>query len=282
MLTILRYLLFTGFMVISLSANGQIMTVITRHIDGSRDTIKFGFVEDATLDEDIALGEQNIFMTPVNGYEGRILQRDSGNYSCAIQLDWSKVYYPGNFDTKINYRNPLDTSLQNRFFETWYSDNQTYSLEFICDIPIKSFLLEAYLFNYDCGVDPPLPGIWSMQNDTIKHAILTFPAGLGIKQQIFITNPNITTSTIDEKSNVGDNDIIVYPNPTNGTFYFQQSTALEIERISVYNFIGEQIEQFDSLPIDSEIGLDQFSNGPYLVVFSLRNGEQIVRRVIKQ
>ena len=96
----MRYLLLIGLMVASVNSDAQTMTMITTLLDGSRDTIKFGFVQNSTLGEDVSLGEKNLFMTPVNGYEGRILQRDSINFSCGSEFDIPDVYFPDSFDSE--------------------------------------------------------------------------------------------------------------------------------------------------------------------------------------
>lgn len=260
------------------------MTVITTLTNGLRDTIRFGFVSNATLNEDNSLGEQNIFMTSVNGYEGRVLQRDSSNFSCAMELNYSRMYYSVNFDSKVNYRNLLDTSLQNRLFELWYSDNQTDSVEFICDIPLNSFLFYGLLYPFDCFGDPPSPrAIVEIENDTVKHAKVKLQPGLGIKQFIFITNPNITLTSLDERiSAKHDLDISVYPNPTLGRFFIQPPNSQEIKEILIYDYVGKLIEQFDSMSYTSGFDLSQYVSGVYIVKIALKNGEYVIKMISKQ
>ena len=82
----------------SISSFCQNVSVIATNYSGIKDTVRFGFANDASLEEDTLLGEKNIFLTPVNGFEGRILQRDSNNFNCAKLIDLSDVYYQNNFD----------------------------------------------------------------------------------------------------------------------------------------------------------------------------------------
>ena len=280
----MRYFILIGLFTISINSHTQTMTVITTLTNGLRDTLKFGFVQNGTLGEDIVLGEKNIFSTPINGYEGRILQRDSINFSCAMQYNESRVYYPGNFDSKVNYRNLLDTSLQNRLFELWYTDNQTDSLEFRCDIPLKSFLLYGLLAPQDCFGDPPSPiGISEITDDTVRQIKEKLQPGLGIKQFILITNPNITITALDEKAPTKNTmDIIVYPNPTFNSFSVLCSKPQELTEILVFDSIGQLIQHDNSIHNKNEIDLRQYSEGLYLVTFVLRSGEHITKRIVKQ
>ena len=276
--------LIIGILAFSMPSYTQTMTIITTLTDGSRDTVKIGFVPDATLGEDIALGEQNVFMSPVNGYEGRILQRDSTNFSCAEEIDGSRIYYPDNFDSKINYRNPEDTSLQNRLFEIWYSDEQTDSVELICDIPIRSFLFTAHQYIIDCFGDPPSPmGILVIQDDTIKHIKYATTFGLGIKQLIVFAKPAIQTTSLDEMTDTDEKmDINVYPNPTSGKLSVQSPNAQEIREILIYDSIGHSIGRFDPPSVSTEIDLSPYSSGMYVGVFVLRNGERVSKVILKQ
>lgn len=280
----MRYSILICLLAISISSHTQTLTVITTLTNGLRDTLKLGFVLNATLNEDNSLGEQNIFMNPVNGYEGRIFQRDSSNFSCAMQFNESRVYYPANFDSKINYRNLLDTSLQNRLFELWYSDNQTDSLEFICDIPLKSFLSYGLVAPQDCFGDPPSPiGILQITDDTVRQLKDKVQPGLGIKQFILVTNPNITITALDERAPPKNTmDISVYPNPTLTGFSVLCSNPEDLTEISVFDSIGKLIQHFDSMPEKSEIDLRQFSEGTYFVSFVIKNGDHIIKKVIKQ
>lgn len=280
----MRFVFLISFLSSSIILHAQVMTLIATHQNGLRDTVRFGFLQNATLDEDIPLGEENIFMAPVNGYEGRILQRDSSNFSCAMLLDNSEIYYTNNFDSKTNYRNIQDTTLLNRFFEIWYSDNQTDSMEMICDIPLRSFLQGAYIYPLDCnGIYPSPVGLLVIQNDTIKHLKYQLQHGLGIKQHIFITNPDLVITGVEEQNRSHiDHEIMVYPNPAFDRVYYQQSNQKEIKEIVIYDPVGRVIERFKDKPAGLAIDLNGYAGGTYMLLFVLENGEQIVKIVLKQ
>lgn len=278
----MRNILLLCLLTISIQSNGQILTLITTLTDGSKDTVKFGFVDGATQGEDASLGEMNVFMTPTNGYEGRILQRDSSNFSCAMELDRTRIYYPENFDTKVNYRDRLDTTLQNRLFEVWYSDGQTDSMEMICDIPFSSFLNGALLYSIDCIWDPPV-GILVIQDDTLKHIKFKMQLGLGVKQINFITNPEINTTSLAKGKPIKETiEINIFPNPTNDKICINSNRLEEIEDVVIYTSIGGVVDHFKSMPINAEIDISEYANGIYMIVLVLKNGEHLIKRIIKQ
>lgn len=277
----MRFLSLAIFLVYSTHTLSQNVTLMATHDSGARDTVTFGFNADASLEEDPWLGENNLFLTPVNGFEGRILQRDMDHYSCAILFDHTEVYYQNNFDSKINYRDPLDTTSQNRLFEVWYSDNQLDSIKIISDRVLREFFYALILVG-DCHHDPPPPvGILVIEDDTIKQIEFKLPAGLGINHFIFFTAPQITTS-IDKVTSDRETDISLYPNPTSGHFFIHHSGDIEIEDILIYNSIGQLIRHFDSFPGKSEIDMSAYSHGSYAVIFLLKNGKQIIRKLVKQ
>jgi hypothetical protein len=280
----MRYLLLIALLGVTIHSPAQVMTVITTLHDGSRDTIKFGFVQNATIGEDVALGEENIFMTPVIGYEGRILQRDQDSFSCAMLNNQPPIYYVDNFDSKVNYRNPSDTSLQNRLFETWYSDSNTDSLEMICDIPISSFLQIAYLHVDDCDSDPPAPvAILVIQDDTVTHTKMKIPLGISIKQLIYITEPGIILTSHDDHTIEKEiSDLTVFPNPTQQTFTIQLHNHQKIEGVSIFNSIGQLLFWQLSNTSIAEIDLRAFSKGIYIIVVTSSNGDRAIKKVLKQ
>lgn len=280
----MRYLVIIGLLVVITDSPAQIMTVITTLQDGSRDTIHFGFIQEATIGEDVALGEENLFMSPVKGYEGRILQRDQGNFSCAMLYDETPVYYDNNFDSKANYRNISDTSLQNRLFETWYSDTSIDSIEMICDIPISSFLQAGYWHLDDCDSDPPAPvGIMVIKDDTVTHTRTKITLGIGLKQLIYITEPDIIlTSEKDHPIERELSGIDIFPNPTHQTFTIQLPGHRKIKEVSILNALGKLLFRQHSNSSEAEIDLGTLSDGVYLIVVTSSNGDQAIKRIIKQ
>ena len=278
----MRQILFFGLFAITFSSQAQVFTIIATTHEGEKDTVKFGFVQNATLGEDAALGEQNVFMTPVNGYESRVLQRDSIHYSCARDYYETPVYFPDNFDSKFNYRDPLDTSLQNRLFEIWHSALFPDSMEFICDIPFKSFIAQGLVFPADCDHEPPpLVGLWVISDDTSRYVKFKVE-NIGFRQQVFVTKPGITTALKELENPDKDLDVYIYPNPTSGIFYIQSHSQVQIERIYIYNSIGNLIESFNAWPSRGEFDLGDYASGTYIIQFIPSFGNPVSRIIFKQ
>lgn len=279
----MRIKLLFCLLTISLLSTAQTMTVITTLEDGQMDTLRFGFVQNATLQVDAALGEENIFMTPVTDYEGRILQRDESNYSCAMELNTNQVYYPDNFDSKVNYRDITDTTIQNRLFELWFSDNLTDSLELICDIPLATFIYTGLLFHFDCFGDPTLPpAILAVLDDTAKHIKISMPLNLGIKQFIFITRPDILIASLEEENeDFAQGHLLLYPNPTKSTFSISHPKPENISYVSIHDLTGSLLEQYESFEAVMEISLESYASGVYVVTCVLKNGKRESHKILK-
>lgn len=280
----MRFLLLIGLLSVYMYSPAQIMTVITTLQNGSRDTIKFGFIQNATIDEDLALGEVNLFMSPAIGYEGRILQRDQSNFSCAMIYDQTPVYYDNNFDSKTNYRNASDTSLQNRLFETWYTDSNIDSIEMFCDIPISSFLQFGYWHVAACDSDPPAPiGLLVIEDDTATHTKWKTTLGIDLKQLIYITDPEIILNTNNHLPiTSGLLAIDIFPNPAQETVTIKLPGLQKIKEVSIFNSLGKLLLRQSSNSSDAEIDISAFSNGVYCIVVVSGNGDQAIKKLIKQ
>lgn len=61
--------------------------------------------------------------------------------------------------------------------------------------------------------------------------------------------------------------ITVFPNPTTATVYFQTSTDLTDEKISVYNLSGQLVSE-KKITADNALDLTELSTGVYLIQFT--------------
>ncbi|WP_333601058.1 T9SS type A sorting domain-containing protein [Flavobacterium sp.] len=61
--------------------------------------------------------------------------------------------------------------------------------------------------------------------------------------------------------------IVVYPNPTTATIYFQTDTALLDEKVSIYNLSGQLVSQ-KQITADNSLDLSALQAGVYLIQFS--------------
>jgi hypothetical protein len=74
-----------------------------------------------------------------------------------------------------------------------------------------------------------------------------------------------------------DNDIMLYPNPSNGVVYIQDGLNRNLA-ISVLSILGEQVYE-GKAQLDGSIDLNHLSSGIYLIKLSTAEGETFARRI---
>jgi hypothetical protein len=74
-----------------------------------------------------------------------------------------------------------------------------------------------------------------------------------------------------------DNDILLYPNPSNGRVFIQDGLNRNLT-ISVQSILGEQVYE-GKAQLDGSIDLSHLSSGIYLIKLSTTEGESFVRRI---
>ena len=74
-----------------------------------------------------------------------------------------------------------------------------------------------------------------------------------------------------------DNDILLYPNPSNGRVFIQDGLNRNLT-ISVQSILGEQVYQ-GKAQLDGSIDLSHLSSGIYLIKLSTTEGENFVKRI---
>ena len=82
-----------------------------------------------------------------------------------------------------------------------------------------------------------------------------------------------------------ENEILVYPNPTNGRIYLDGDLKKnQYVEIRVYNVIGQlvfkkNIEDVEVL--NEELNLSELENGNYFIKIQLEDGEHITNKILK-
>ncbi len=76
-------------------------------------------------------------------------------------------------------------------------------------------------------------------------------------------------------------EIIVYPNPTNSRIEFKLTDSKNIEQIEVYNLDGRKVIQKTNTIGNQTIDFSGFNSGVYLIVF-YSNDETYVKKVVKE
>lgn len=100
-----------------LKSQGTYESIITLYFEdnaGRKDTITFGMSDSATVDIDTAFNEVDIYGTPYDSLDIRIIQRDTNNYECIGNYLYSSPndpqFFTTNRDLKTDIRDINSTS----------------------------------------------------------------------------------------------------------------------------------------------------------------------------
>lgn len=85
---------------------------------------------------------------------------------------------------------------------------------------------------------------------------------------------------------IQDNELAeleLYPNPTLGKVYFNLPDGMEIERIEVFNMLGQKVKEKAVIVQDDVfIDLSELAGGNYFIQVLTRDNQQLTSRLIKQ
>jgi hypothetical protein len=128
----------------------------------------------------------------------------------------------------------------------------------------------------DCGKDfAPIKGATQQSyNATTNGNYAVSISANGCSDTSACYNVAITgvnDKTIDER-------IKIYPNPTSGKLMIE-SASMSIERIEMYNVLGENILRYDALQLPSEIDISVQPSGIYYVIVRSVNREEVIKVV---
>lgn len=94
----------------------------------------------------------------------------------------------------------------------------------------------------------------------------------------FDANYNNVTLTISDKE-IPNNDIILYPNPTNGTLNINSKE--KVNEAGIFDIKGVLVS-FQSVGINQQIEMSNFAPGTYLIKMITENRKTILKQVIKK
>ncbi len=132
---------------------------------------------------------------------------------------------------------------------------------------------------YD-GNNTSAPQLGTFSGGTIPSAVTStggsmlvwFISDGSVRQNGWNASYNSLITGINENST--DNNIVVYPNPNDGTFTIKINGDIEIETISIYNSTGQNVWN-NQLPISNTaipVTIENFSSGLYLIQMKTING----------
>lgn len=169
---------------------------------GLKDTIVFGINDTATLGIDTSFNEFNIFGTPFDSLDIRVIQRDSANFNCIRETPFyssppsPNLYFPNNIDSKIDLR-PFGSfeSVYNNFEFFIYATN--YPVTVRADFSeIQFHFLEGWssihLLNNNCDAidykpiyyDPINDSLFILTDSSFNTLVANFQHEVGIDEKI--------------------------------------------------------------------------------------------------
>lgn len=121
-------LIITLLCFLPLKSQGTYESIITLYFEdnaGRKDTITFGMSDSATVDIDTAFNEVDIYGTPYDSLDIRIIQRDTNNYECIGNYLYSTQNDPQFFTTNRDLKTDIrDINFSNTNpINLWTIDN---------------------------------------------------------------------------------------------------------------------------------------------------------------
>ncbi len=87
----------------------------------------------------------------------------------------------------------------------------------------------------------------------------------------------ISIEDLELKSNLR-----IFPNPFKNVISIENNNSLTIDKISIYNLVGQKIKTIDlNDMINNEINLSSLDNGTYILNILFENGELISQKIVK-
>jgi acetyl esterase/lipase len=129
----------------------------------------------------------------------------------------------------------------------------------------------------------PLQYLWSNGEKTKditnlsagKYCVTVTDANGCEKYECYNVAKNITTATTE--NNIGNN-IVIYPNPTKDIIFISKNTAIDVNRIDLYNEVGILKDTFAKA--QSFVSLENQPSGVYFLCFFTNNGK-IIKKIVK-
>ncbi len=267
------------FLLFSFSLSAQEFTIIAFNTDEKTDTITIGYRPNASLGIDNQFNEVNIFGQPVTQpVDIRVLQRDSANFSCAYLNERStqKIFFPTNFDSKINWRNRNDTTLLNRTFELKCLTSKIKKIKIKQNLGYPSLnIFERYIdYENGCGLRDTF--VFFIIYDNVIEFLTTNNSAFS--NFIIVMNKRLL---LDTQSPIKNASFKTYPNPFDTQLTIEIPENQVVSDLKLVDILGRIVFSKKMNPSDPvTLDLAHLKKGSYfLTLYDNRGvpfGSQIV------
>jgi hypothetical protein len=81
------------------------------------------------------------------------------------------------------------------------------------------------------------------------------------------------------EENETQNNILLYPNPAKERIYI--NTSIPIKKITICNFLGQEIKNYNTLQVQSSIDISGLNEGVYFVKLSTEKGVYATKIIVE-
>lgn len=238
------------------------------------DTVKIGFLPEATLGIDTELGENNISdLPPFGSLDVRVLQRDSLHYVCTYNDEENSqfVFFTNNFDSKINYRPYSSVESSNVFHIQVHSTDHFKTFLLKGDRELNSIIESLVISSDSCQMI-------NMAGNSLNFTGKTYMinSAIEIKYITIIFKENIVhTSTPFLKEGIA-----VVPNPFKEQFTIDIKNP-NVDLIEIYSAMGKKqimISNDNKFVVDTHV----WPSGFYFIKYRDKNSKIIgTKKIVK-
>ena len=257
-----------------LKSQGTYESIITLYFEdnaGRKDTITFGMSDSATVDIDSAFNEVNIYGTPLDSLDIRIIQRDTNNYECIgnylNSTPNNTQFFTTNRDLKTDIRDINFTS--NYGYYGSISGTFEIALRNV-EFPIKvkcqntSFINSAfhgwstfYALDSNC-VGNMHYGLYNLVNSYFNDSIIIYDST--ITNFIFLFDHEISINEFNTTPSWK-----IQPNPAQSNITLSDANTFN-GKIEILNLLGEIVLSETLFENNNpSINVEQLKNGVYFI-----------------
>lgn len=245
---------------------------------GRKDTITFGFNDNATLGIDTVYQEVDIYGTPIDSLDVRIVQRDTNSYEC---IGDSNSPFPYN---QLNFT--INRDLKTDIRSTWafyqaltYYQVEDYSFEIILNAYDYPLIVTSSSNNfYGYPIIPIVNVIYPNCIDEYNYNTSNYYTNKldnllpNVLDSLIITDTAITSFIISFDQHVGINEFSkttptwkIQPNPAQSNITLSGLSTFD-GKIEVLNLLGEVVttKMINSIG-DATFSIQQLTNGVYFI-----------------